>query len=851
MANPPEPPQARDRLQPGAAWLAGLPASSRERRLALWVVGISVVVFAAAAFAAKTQLPAVWAFIPIYESVLVINDLITALLLFAQCRIARSRALLLLAAGYLFTAAATVAHALSFPGLFAPSGLLGATPQTTAWIYMFWHGGFALVVIAYALLRGHPSDAMPLHQRRMRGSVALAATLAIGAAAAFTAWAVSSGVPPIMQGNRYTPLLIVVVSTVWGLSLASLIVLWWRRRPFTVLDLWLTVVMCAWLFDVGLSAVFNAGRFDLGFYAGRVYGLLAASFVLARLLLENSVLYAALQNTHAEERRRSAELQRMSQQLAAANAQLSATNHELQDQSRFKSEFLANMSHELRTPLNAVIGFSEMLKDGMAGVLTERQRTFAGHIYKGGHHLLALINDILDLSKIEAGKVDIALERVALEATVNEALTMVSELARGRKVQVTPQFDGPLGSLQADRRRVKQIVLNLVTNAIKFTPGGGQVTVHVGIVDRAHAESSVPGRGQGLRMVLPAGAETRFVEISVRDTGIGMSNDDMHKLFKPFMQISNSVTRSVEGTGLGLVMVHRLAELHGGTVAVSSEPGQGSCFTVWLPWREDGPSLPEARASVKAPRAQPLALVIEDNAEAGVLLTAQLETLGFVVRCVDSGETALQLINTFTPDLITLDILLPGMDGWQFLAQLKTIPSWSEVPVVVVSVVADSSRGFTLGAALVLQKPIGRDALLHGLDRLGLKPSAGRDVTVLLVDDDPSAIELLATQLRQNRYAVLVAQGGRAGIELAQRHRPDLIALDLEMPEVNGFDVVEALRSSPNTARIPIVVVTAQNLSAADRSRLNGHISEIVGKREFSAELFVGEVQRALARRTH
>ena len=241
--------------------------------------------------------------------------------------------------------------------------------------------------------------------------------------------------------------------------------------------------------------------------------------------------------------------------------------------------------------------------------------------------------------------------------------------------------------------------------------------------------------------------------------------------------------------------------------------------------------------------------MIEDNHEARLLLAAQLESLGFAVRHVPTGEAALEMAQAITPDLITLDILLPGMDGWEFLSRLKAVPAWAGVPVVVVSVVADSSKGFSLGAALVLQKPIERDALLHGLDRLGLKPTPGREVTVLLVDDDPSAIELLATPLRQNRYAVLAAHGGRAGIELAKRHRPDLIALDLEMPEVNGFDVVEALKSSPDTARIPIIVVTAQNLTAAERTRLNGHISDIVGKSQCSAERFVGEVQRALARR--
>ena len=834
--------------QPALTWLANAPASPGERRLALWTVALSALLFVAAGLWAKLQLPQVWAFIPIYESALILSDIITAVLLFGQCRIARSRALLMLAGGYVFTAAATTAHALTFPGLFSPSGLLGASPQTTAWIYMFWHGGFPLVVIAYALKRDQPIEAA--RTNGIARQVLVTCALAVGAAVAFTAWATAGPLPPIMQGNRYTPVMLTVVSLVWAASLLALATLWWRRRPFTVLDLWLAVVMCAWLFDIGLSAVLNGGRFDLGFYSGRLYGLLAANFVLARLLLENGVMHAELLNAHAVEKGRAAQLQLLMQQLRATNAQLTDTNRELEEQSRFKSEFLANMSHELRTPLNAVIGFSEMLKDGMAGVMTERQRTFAGHIYKGGHHLLALINDILDLSKIEAGKVDIQLERVPIEATVGEALTMVAELARNRNVRVVPAFDAALGTLQVDRRRLKQIVLNLVANAVKFTPGGGQVVVHVAAVDRVQAESALPGPGQGVRMPLPASDAERFIEISVRDTGIGIALDDIQKLFKPFTQISNTVTRSVEGTGLGLVMVHRLAELHGGTVAVNSRPGHGSCFTVWLPWRENGAATTLPRPPAKAPAVQPLALVIEDNHEARLLLTAQLESLGFAVRHVPTGEAALEMAQAITPDLITLDILLPSMDGWEFLARLKTVPHWAEVPVVVVSVVADNSKGFSLGAALVLQKPIERDALLHGLDRLGLKPAHGREVTVLVVDDDPSAIELLASQLRQNRYAVLAAHGGRAGIELAQRHRPDLIALDLEMPEVNGFDVVEALKSSPETARIPIVVVTAQNLTIADRARLNGHISDIVGKSQFSAERFVGEVQRALARRT-
>ena len=229
-------------------------------------------------------------------------------------------------------------------------------------------------------------------------------------------------------------------------------------------------------------------------------------------------------------------------------------------------------------------------------------------------------------------------------------------------------------------------------------------------------------------------------------------------------------------------------------------------------------------------------------------MQAQLEANGFIVRRVVSAEAALAIVDQCTPALITLDILLPGMDGWEFLARLKETTSWEGVPVVVVSVVADQGTGFSLGAALVLQKPIGRDALTKGLERLGLTSNGEREVTVLVIDDDAGAVELLAGQLHQRRYTVLRALGGREGIELARRFRPDLIALDLEMPDVNGFDVVEALKDDSSTAQIPIVVVTAKDLTSQDREKLNGHILDIVGKAEFNHGRFMGEVQRALSK---
>jgi diguanylate cyclase (GGDEF)-like protein len=300
-------------------FLATAPAGRRDRRLALAVVLLSVLAFAVSAPFARVPLAPVPAFIPIYQSALAISDLITALLLFGQFnilrqfRILRSTAVEVLAAAYLFTACLTAAHTLSFPGLFSPAGLLGAGPQTTAWLYMFWHGGFPLFVIAYARVRARSHGMASLGRRFGRYSlpIGIAAALAAALGCVLLATVGHDALPAIMQGNRYTPAMMVVVTTVCALSLLALIAVW-RRRSKTVLDLWLMVVMCAWVLDVALSAVLNAGRFDLGFYAGRIYGLLATGFVLAMLLLESGRLYALLIQTHKSERRKAAELRRLS-----------------------------------------------------------------------------------------------------------------------------------------------------------------------------------------------------------------------------------------------------------------------------------------------------------------------------------------------------------------------------------------------------------------------------------------------------------------------------------------------------------------------------------------------------------
>ncbi|WP_235834970.1 response regulator [Piscinibacter terrae] len=850
LRDDPPPAQPQSSLPAAAPVLSTAPAGPVERRVALGVVVASVLVFTGLAPLATTPLTPVWSFIPIYQTALIFGDLMTALLLLGQARIARSPGLQVLSCGYFFTAFIAAMHMLTFPGLFAPTGLLGATPQSTAWIYMFWHTGFPVFVLAYALPARGADSAPPAAAGRPPGAGVVVFAFVAAALCVMLATAGAPMLPAIMVGNHYSPAMRVVVGSVWMASLAAIVVLW-RRKPHSILDLWLLVVMCAWVFDIALSAVLNAGRFDLGFYAGRIYGLLAASFVLVMLAAENGTLYARLARAHEREQHKAADARELSLQLEAVNLTLGEQNRQLEEASRLKSQFLSNMSHELRTPLNAVIGFSEVMKDGLAGELTPQQGGYVGHIFESGQHLLSLINDVLDLSKIEADKVEIEFSAVDLDAMLADSVALLSDKAASTQVRLRLEATHTLGSFMADKRRLRQIVLNLLSNAIKFTPAHGQVSLHARLVDRATADSALPGFGLGVRMTLPDNAFQRFVELSVVDTGIGITPEDARRLFMPFTQIANQLTKRIEGTGLGLAMVKRLAELHGGTVAVTSETGRGSCFTVWLPWREA--EAPVAVDTVPAPAAAratanptPLALIIEDDDEAAALMMLQLRTEGFEVRAVTSAEAALALTGSITPDVITVDILLPGMDGWEFIERLRDVPAWADIPVVVVSVMADHRRGFSLGASLVLQKPVGRHVLSRGLARIGLKP--GGDSTVLVVDDDANAVEIMATHLRQSGYTVLRATGGAEGIELARRYRPDLIALDLEMPEVSGFDVVEALSGHPGTSGIPIVIVTARQVTPATRKRLNGHIHDIVDKVGFDRGRFMGEVRRAISR---
>ncbi len=534
---------------------------------------------------------------------------------------------------------------------------------------------------------------------------------------------------------------------------------------------------------------------------------------------------------------------------------LQEKNIDLQHASSMKSEFLATMSHELRTPLNSIIGFSEALKDGLMGTMSDTQQEYMGDIFTSGQHLLSLINDILDLSKVEAGMMNLELEPVDLPSLLSASLSIVKEKALAQRLTLGLDVAKDLGLLMLDMRKTKQIVYNLLANAVKFSASGGHVTLSSRRVQR-QGVGLLPGPWPVHGFPLHASDYSEFLELSVTDSGIGISRDDMSKLFQAFRQIDSSLARKFEGTGLGLAMVKQLAELHGGTVAVTSAEGQGACFAVWLPLRPVTPEMASEQIDIHvtaSPQSHDgrTALVIEDNDQAADLVRLLLEAEGFSVIRAASAEEALHMAPQQPLSLITLDIQLPGMDGWAFLARLRELDSDSlaHVPVVIISGTAESSLGLTSGAAAVLQKPISRAQLKMSLACLGLHPIADCTHTVLVVDDDPKAVELIAAFLPPPAYAVVRAYGGNEAITLAQQLRPDLIFLDLMMPDVSGFDVVEALQRHEETAGIPVLVVTAKQITAQDRAALNkdrGNVIRIVEKVGLNQGRFIDEVRRAL-----
>ena len=536
---------------------------------------------------------------------------------------------------------------------------------------------------------------------------------------------------------------------------------------------------------------------------------------------------------------------------------LQQKNVELEDASRMKSEFLANMSHELRTPLNAIIGFSEVLRDGLLGEMTDQQRGFIGDIFSSGKHLLSLINDILDLSKVEAGKMTLDLEPVQVVVAVREQPVHHPGEGRGPPASASSMdVAEELGVDSGGRAQGQADRLQPALQRGEVHRRGRAGDAARAAASRAPTSASCRGAWAGRSFPLADNEFAEFLEISVTDSGIGISPEGLEQLFKPFSQIDSGLARKFEGTGLGLgdgEAARRAARRRGG----GGERRRRGLVLHGLAAAPGARTTARSRRPGRRPRPQPsvapgarTALVVEDDLKSAELIRVQLEAEGFKVLHAASAEAALALAAQQPLSLITLDIMLPDMDGWEFLGRLKQVPALARIPVVIISIVADRNKGFALGAAAVMQKPISRQELYESLVELGLFPlSQGKTLKVLVVDDDPKAVELIAVRISGLASTVLRAYGGREAIDAARRELPDLIVLDLMMPDVNGFDVVEALHEHADTARIPILVVTAKQITAEDRAKLNGYVTTIMEKAEFDRDRFTAEVRRAMSGR--
>ncbi|QJR10650.1 Sensor histidine kinase RcsC [Usitatibacter rugosus] len=682
------------------ASISSLTAGERQRRLAILATALTVIVFFALLPFAKVQLAVVPAFIPGYQSALVVSDLITSVLLYSQALFMRSRALIVLASGYSFTAAITLVHALTYPDVFSQTGLLGAGPQTTAWLYMFWHGGFPAFVLLYVHLelKGRGSARAAGSFRPVVAS-SLAVTAALVAVCAFVATAAHDSLVPLISGRRYTPAMLGVVTLVWSLSFAALAALW-RARPHSVLDVWLMVVMVAWIFDIGLSAVLNGGRYDLGFYAGRLYGLVAATVVLVALLVEGAKLHGKLVRAHGV--------------AVAADAA--------------KSTFVATMSHEIRTPLNGVLGMLELLA---LTPLDKEQRTTVGVVRESGRTLLRIIDDILDFSKIEAGKLELRPEPASVRDLVERVFNIFSGNASSKGLILRRAVDPRISpSVWVDPVRLQQTLNNLVSNAIKFTHSGS-VEIRADLVERRDAEDIV-----------------RFMVI---DTGEGIPEAELGRLFKPFSQVSIEGAPRVGGTGLGLVICRRLTHLLKGTIDLKSEVGVGTEVSVTLPLPISATPAPAASESgfIAPPAARPaptleqaekegtLLLIVDDHPINRVVLVKQANALGYAAETAEDGLEGLDQWSTGRFAAVITDCHMPELSGYEFARAIRDCekrhghPRTPVIACTANALAGEAEKCLAVGMDDYLSKPVALGELAKKLKAwVPLPPAAAAEEPV-------------------------------------------------------------------------------------------------------------------------
>jgi signal transduction histidine kinase/DNA-binding response OmpR family regulator len=514
--------------------------------------------------------------------------------------------------------------------------------------------------------------------------------------------------------------------------------------------------------------------------------------------------------------------------LAIQNArlfrELAEKGKQLEVASQLKSQFLANMSHELRTPLNAIIGVTEMLHEDARDLKREADLEPLGRVLRAARHLLALINDILDLSKIEAGKMEIHLESFAIAPLVEDVVSTIGTLAAKNGNRVLVDCAADIGTMRADQTRIRQALLNLASNAVKFTERG-TVTIRV-------------------KRVAEDGGD--WMTMAVTDTGIGLTREQMGRLFQEFVQADSSTTRKYGGTGLGLAISRRFCQMMGGDIAVESEPGRGSTFTIRLPadsaTAHTG-AAPRDGAALRPSAAQPGAptiLVVDDDQTVREVMERYLVREGFSVVTASGGHKGLRLARELRPAAITLDVMMPDLDGWTVLAAIKGDPTLADIPVILVTIVDEKNRGYSLGATDYMVKPIDRERLVGVLRNIC--GAGGRHV--LLVDDDDMMRRGMRLALEQDGWKVSEAGNGRVALARLGETCPDVIVLDLVMPEMDGFEFLDEVRQRAEWREIPVLVVTAKDLTAQDRARLNGGVERILQKS--GRDEMLEEVGRAL-----